>query len=701
MEDLGKRNGFFLLFAVGCWLGAVDLEAQTVEDNAWTNSGSGHWEDPDWSLGILPGPNQVILFTNAGWKALAIGPNTAQNYPQTMDVDSISVSSPTNSFNVLLLNYVGYQTPLTANSISLGSNTAMTILASVLNVTNTSNSNYCFEVSGTVSQGEFPAVNVGALRIGDIGPGVYNLTNGTLTIGTGSVGSPAFTGRFNQYGGYTTVSNLTIVGAIQLLDQFGGGEYDFYDGTLGGAVGLNNGAVMKQSGGIFVGSLSLGGTYELDGGSFTNTNLLIPATQYNGYTDNPNLAGEVLQTGGTNQTGQMYVGGKFEGYDANSSPVSGSYVLSNGLLAATSVEVDVGGSVTQFDGTFTNSGPLTIGADILHPGTLAFFCGQFVFQGGFLAEDSIVSSGDFIQSGGTNQVAGSTQIASIDTEGMGDQQAQYTLGGGLLTTTGVTVSNAVIYQNGGSLLTGNLSVSDNVVHNQFRSVSGYIFSGGQLTVSGIQVNGYAVFRHQGGTLLEPGLLTLAGGTWDERTSGQQLGPLQVSSAYNVTNALLSLPAGNCILHFGDSSAVTWTGGATLLITNWAGSTQGGGQHQIIFGSSSSALTTAQLNDIVFTNPAGFPTGRYPAQILSSGEIVPGTATTTPPPMASAPARQTNGTMDVVINGEVGKVYGIEVSSNLVNWVLLSTQTNESGTVTFQDTNAPSYPQRFYRAYVEP
>lgn len=665
--------------------------------NTWTNSTSGYWEDPDWSLGTLPGPNQAILFTNAGWKALAIGPNTAQNYPQTMDVDSITVASPTNSINLLLLNYAGYQTPLTANTITLGSNTLMTILASVLNMTNTVSTNYCLDVGGTVNEGQFPAVNASLLRLGNIGPGVYNLTNGTLTVGTGYVGG-TFTGQFNQYGGYNSVSTLRIMGTNEVLGQVGAGQYDLYDGSLGGAIELHNGGLLQQSGGIFVGTLWFDGTYELIGGSSTSTNLVIPASE-NDFYQPTHDAGAVLQTGGTNQTGAITLGGQGEGYDAYTWANPGSYVLSNGLLVAASIFLDVGGSMTQAGGTITDSGQLALGADFLYPGGFMYSSGQYALQGGFLAEDSLVSSGYFTQSGGTNQAAGTTRIASIDTAGLGDAQAQYALSGGLFTTTSVTVSNAIFSQSGGSLITGSLILSDDIVHDRFRSLSGYFFSGGQLAVSGIQVAGYAVFRHQGGTLLEPGLLTFAGGVWDEQTSGQQFGPLQVSSAYAVTNSVVSLPTNHsCTLHFADSSSVAWTSGAILIITNWAGSTQGGGQHQIIFGSNSSALTTAQLSGVVFANPAGLPGGMYSATILSSGEIVPRAIT---PAVAGAPMRQTNGTMDVLVSGELGKAYGMDVSTDLVHWVFLSTQTNQSGTMTFQDPAAPSYPQRFYRFYVEP
>src|SRR4051812_14405707 len=79
--------------------------------NSWTN-GSGPWQQSAWSLGVLPGTNQSVMITNAGWKAVEIGAATAAGYPQTLNVDSITVASPTNSFNTLLLNYAGTATPL-------------------------------------------------------------------------------------------------------------------------------------------------------------------------------------------------------------------------------------------------------------------------------------------------------------------------------------------------------------------------------------------------------------------------------------------------------------------------------------------------------------------------------------------------------------------------------------------------------------
>ena len=81
------------------------------------------------------------------------------------------------------------------------------------------------------------------------------------------------------------------------------------------------------------------------------------------------------------------------------------------------------------------------------------------------------------------------------------------------------------------------------------------------------------------------------------------------------------------MSFPDSSAQAWAGGATLVVANWNGNLSGGGAEQLKCGTSQSGLTPNQLAQIQFTNPAGFAPGTYPAQILSTGEVVPTSAPT--------------------------------------------------------------------------
>jgi hypothetical protein len=113
-----------------------------AQSNSWISSTSGNWEDTEWSLGPLPGTNQTIFLTNAGWKAVEIGENTTENYPQSLGISSLTISSPTNSFNELLMNYAGLAAPLVINttnmagSLIIESNTAFVMLSSALTVWN-------------------------------------------------------------------------------------------------------------------------------------------------------------------------------------------------------------------------------------------------------------------------------------------------------------------------------------------------------------------------------------------------------------------------------------------------------------------------------------------------------------------------------------------------------------------------------------
>jgi hypothetical protein len=77
-----------------------------------------------------------------------------------------------------------------------------------------------------------------------------------------------------------------------------------------------------------------------------------------------------------------------------------------------------------------------------------------------------------------------------------------------------------------------------------------------------------------------------------------------------------------VLRFADSSLVPWAPAVLLTIQNWSGSLNGGGAQQVFFGTSASGLTGQQLGEVQFLNPAGLPSGTYPARILSTGEVVP-------------------------------------------------------------------------------
>ena len=70
------------------------------------------------------------------------------------------------------------------------------------------------------------------------------------------------------------------------------------------------------------------------------------------------------------------------------------------------------------------------------------------------------------------------------------------------------------------------------------------------------------------------------------------------------------------------------------------------------------------------------------------------------PMTSA-AAYANGQFSMTINGETGPDYIIQVSTNLVDWQSLSTNSPPIVPFLFTDTNAAAFPVKFYRVLLGP
>lgn len=659
--------------------------------NSWISPTSGNWEDQaSWSLGVLPNAMQSVALTNAGWKALAVDPNTAQNFPQSMRIQGMEIESPTNSFNVLLLNFSGFEVPLQMTSLRVGANSAVLVYSSMLEVnTDTNGNGGSVLLAGTVDQGYFAEVSLqGSLEMPiefepDAPPASYYLTNGTLTVSQGeSIGGPQGPATFVQYGGNNQAGGIVI-------DT--GGEFDLYGGQLtatnGIAVGygeLAGGANFYQYGGSVNGDMSISGNYALYGGTVSGKFTL---------GDSEYVQASVTQTGGTNLAVSMDLGhpGPFGG--------EGYYYLSNGVIQVASSVTLGGGQFTQENGQNTIVSNLVMAGRFVQAGIATEV---YVLNGGTLSVGGLTTELDstFQQNGGTNNVAGNlVLVAAPPPQNMFLETDGYYLAGGLLSAQNEIVNGAVdggFTQTGGyNQITGQLTVQGSEP-----DAYCYTLQGGTLAVKDLCVSSNAFFQHTSGTIIQSGVLTLAGGIWNEETSGQQFGPLQVSSAFNFTNSVISLPTNRCILRFADSRGLGWSNGVTLTISNWNGSVNGGGSQQVIFGNSSSSLTAGQLSDVFFASPAGLPAGTYPARILSTGEIVPGILLPSPP-LFSAPLRLVNGAVNLTVSGQTGWVFGVAASTDLVHWLTLSNQFNQSGTVTFQDDAAPSFRHRFYRAYIQP
>jgi len=637
------------------------------QQNTWTNPTSGQWEDMHWSLDQLPGPGQAVFIENPGWKAVSIGVNTVQNFPDAVRPASITVSSPTNSQNVLLLNYAGFQTPISVKQLRIYENATLTTLSSALEVDNALGG--AFSVGGTLNQGEFSTVSTASVQVGDVGPGAYNLTNGNLVASAALSVGGNFPSQFNQFGGSNYSADVQLYTA---------GDYNLSGGSLiasniiyrpgsswAGNFNQNGGAV--TAGVVYVTM----GDYRLAGGTLSCSEVQLPGvTSVFDYSDVANF----LQTGGTNVTSLLNIGTLPPPY-LNAFP-SGHYTLSNGVLIAASTALGPFGAMEQYAGAhIADSLELEGGETAPNVGTPAFY----TLGNGLLSTRGLgMHFGNFVQNGGTNQIGGDLTVMSKTL-----YNSAFQLRGGLLES-----SNTTIISNpqaaGGFTQSGGTQIVSNLLYvsrtNSSESATDYavdfLFTGGQLIAQNIQVEGGAIFHHQGGNLVSNGMLTLANGTWGANTNIQVLGKLLVGNS-QTANSTISFPNGASSLSFANSSTVPWSSQAILTIDHWNGSLTGGGIHQLYFGNDSVGLSSQQLAQIQFQNPAGI-TGTFPATILPTGEVVP---------------------TQVLISQHSGNGLALSWTPGMV----LQSSTNASGP--FEDITAPSScscninfsdPKRFFR-----
>jgi hypothetical protein len=259
-------------------LSGTTVQAQI---NSWTNSASGNWEDSYWSLGVLPGTNQTILFTNQGIKTLTIGTKTVQNFPDTLSVDSITISAPATSSNELVLRNAGPDSPLVvARDFTIDGNSAGEVYSSALDVGN-----------GLHIRGSFI-----------LGDGI--LAANSLNIGDFSDGYAVNPGTFTQFGGYHTN------GAIEIDGTYVGAHaepvlphYELSGGTLcTPSISLNIGGVVQSGGTNEAETIKIGSAsdYILSGGWLLAQNVQdIGPPDYGASGE----AGHFWQSGGTNQIG--------------------------------------------------------------------------------------------------------------------------------------------------------------------------------------------------------------------------------------------------------------------------------------------------------------------------------------------------------------------------------------------------------------
>ncbi len=420
--------------------------------------------------------------------------------------------------------------------------------------------------------------------------------------------------EFNQYGG-TYLANI-IFGSP---DSDSSGQYTIYDGlAVSSAIDVGTGEFghgnFTQYGGtVITASLALGGSrgrnqnYFHGRLSFSDANGVLQA------------AGIGIINGGITQAGGLLV-------TSNSVFVSGvppvqygpayfaSYSLSGGRLSSPGVGVGPFGSFSQSGGSNDIEGDLDVsGSDYgLSGGILISSNAQVTMSTQWDSFGFGPYEGGFQQTGGTNSIAGGLLLSG----------AEYALSGGVLldysegsyptviVSTGVSGNQTNIFY-GIFNQTGGL----HRVANTLSNVS-YTLGGGSLYASNIVLEGLLSVSNSA-VILNPGLFQFAGTLQLYGGTIESLGQMSLSS-----NSVIELLPGSHQLSFLNSAAMNWKQTSSLLVSNWNGSTNGGGSDQLFFGNSRTGLTPAQLRQIVFVNPAGFPVGNYAANLLSSGEVVP-------------------------------------------------------------------------------
>jgi fibronectin-binding autotransporter adhesin len=471
------------------------------------------------------------------------------------------------------------------------------------------------------------------------------------------------------FGGALTVNGVGGAGAVRIdhvnAVQFARVSSSLTNGVtfgagvasalFGGLSGAGNLSLMNSdlaAVNLMVGNNNVGTTYAgvLSGsGSLTRvgtqtTTLSLGGQSYAGTT---NVSGGTLQTNASGTTQNNLFGTGAIGVS------NGGRIRFNSTGGATfnnALDVGAGGGTLSFRGNsslnptaVTGTGALTLELDnnvTLTPSTLGGFAGAINVMT-FGAGATLRLGGTFdnlsLANAKLNLAAGISLTRNAGTSGTITTNIG-TLSGAVGSSLGASLSGSetFIFSIGGRgedatfagmIVDGSTKTALTKVGAGVETLSGLnVYSGptrvdgGTLLVSGsingtssIAVNNARVELGASNALSDFGALSLTSATLATAGFSDSVGQLTLATA------TLDLGAGASVLQFSSSSAQTWSG--ILSITNWSGSPTGGGTDQVYFGSFSSGLTSAQVAEVRFVDPAGFDPGTYAAQILATGEIV--------------------------------------------------------------------------------
>lgn len=237
---------------------------------------------------------------------------------------------------------------------------------------------------------------------------------------------------------------------------------------------------------------------------------------------------------------------------------------------------------------------------------------MYTLNGGSLVTDYVdLNVGTFAQTAGTNRM-GLVQMS---------RSASFSMSGGELYSSNLIVGIATEPGAAFSHFGGKHAVSEGLT---IADSGFYQLNGGILSARKIQVGYLGKLLLPSGDLQNNEQFILSGGRVE--VAGQrQFGVLLLSNTpcCSTVSGLINPSNLAATVRFRDSHAAPWEPSSWLPIWYWSGTTNGGNGFRIYVGSNAQGLTASQLRQVVFVNPSGFPSGMYSAQILGTGELVPG------------------------------------------------------------------------------
>jgi hypothetical protein len=240
------------------------------------------------------------------------------------------------------------------------------------------------------------------------------------------------------------------------------------------------------------------------------------------------------------------------------------------------------------------------------------------------------------------------------------------------------------------------------VDNNSNSLTGAIYNrpGGLISVLSDQsvINGaygFEQFRNDGTIrkTISLGATTIYVPFVQTGTLDAQSGTIKFSGPYSATGGTMNFGI-TSLAYFGQiafSANAPITGTVTANLNGGYSPSIGDSFNVLTYGSFSGMFAGAALP--------------LPGQWQTNYGTTVFTITVTNVTAISAPAVLTyvshiGGNFTMGINGPVGPAYAIEASSNLLTWIPLITNTPSVVPFTFTDTNAGSFPRRFYRVQLQ-